>query len=297
MTCGIYMIQNKVNGKIYIGQSVNIEDRWADHKSGLNGGYHINKHLKNAWNKYGESNFEFTVICECEENQLNTMEEYYIFELMVYDPRVGYNKTYGGDSGRHTEETKQKISESKKGENHHMFGKHHSEETKKKLSESNKGENNPMYGKHLSEETKRKISENSGSRRPEVRKKMSLAHKGANNHFYGKHHSEETKRKISEANKSKYCGENNPMYGKHHNEETKRKMSIPIVQIAPYTNKVVNVWGSATDAKRKEGFNNCNIINCCKGNRNTHGGYKWMYLKDWLKEHNRGIPKKLYFID
>ena len=44
MTCGIYMIQNLVNFKIYIGQSVDIERRWGEHKYELNGGYHHNKH-------------------------------------------------------------------------------------------------------------------------------------------------------------------------------------------------------------------------------------------------------------
>ena len=83
-------------------------------------------------------------------------------------------------------------------------------------------------------------------------------------------------------------------------DDTKRKIcksnSKPIVQIDASTNKVVNVWGSAMEAERK-GFNNGNINSCCKGKRKTHKGFRWMYLKDWLKEHNKGIPKKLYFID
>ena len=177
MTCGIYMIQNKVNNKIYIGQAVDIEDRWGEHRRGLRGGYHDNTHLQRSWNKYGEENFEFTILLECDESDLNMYEEYYIFELMTYDPRAGYNKDYGGKSGRPTEETKRKLSESHK-------GKHHSEETKRKMSEDRKGERNSMYSKHHSEETKRKLSE---------------ASKGEKNPMYGKQHSEETKRKMSEA--------------------------------------------------------------------------------------------------
>lgn len=173
MTCGIYMIQNKVNNKIYIGQAVDIEDRWGEHRRGLRGGYHHNKHLQNSWKRDGEENFEFTVLLECEESNLNMYEEYYIFELMTYDPRVGYNKDYGGKSGRPTEETKRKLSEARKGEKHHMYGKQLSEEAKRKMSESHKG-------RQFSEETRRKLSE---------------AKKG-------KHRSEETKRKISE-NRSK----------------------------------------------------------------------------------------------
>ena len=160
MTCGIYMIQNLVNGKMYIGQSVGIEDRWGHHRSELRRNDHGNEHLQSAWNKYGEDNFEFTVICECEESQLNTKEIYYIAKLKTYDHDFGYNKTYGGDSERPTEETREKMSKAHKG---HIV----SEETKRKQSEANKGENN-------------------GSKRPEVREKLSEAHKGENNPMYGK---------------------------------------------------------------------------------------------------------------
>ena len=177
MICGIYMIQNKVNNKIYIGQAVDIEKRWGEHRRGLRGGYHHNKHLQNSWKREGEENFEFTILLECGEADLNMYEEYYIFELMTYDPRVGYNKDYGGKSGRPTEEAKRKLSESAK-------GKHHSEETKRKMSEARKGERNSMHSKHHSEETKRKLSE---------------ANKGEKNPMYGKQLSEETKRKMSEA--------------------------------------------------------------------------------------------------
>lgn len=129
MTCGIYMIQNKLNNKIYIGQAVDIEKRWEKHRSALRGGYHHNKHLQNSWKRDGEENFEFTLLLECEESDLNMYEEYYIFELMTYDPRVGYNNNYGGDSGRPTEETKRKLSESHK-------GKQLSEEHKRKISKT-----------------------------------------------------------------------------------------------------------------------------------------------------------------
>ena len=277
MTCGIYMIQNKVNNKIYIGQAVDIEDRWGEHRRGLRGGYHHNKHLQNSWKRDWEENFEFTILLECEESDLNMYEEYYIFELMTFDPRVGYNKNYGGKSGRPTEEAKRKLSESKK-------GRHHSAEAKRKMSEAKKGkycrEKNPMYGKHLSEEAKRKLSEANKGRQlsEETKRKMSEARKG-------KHRSEETKRKISESKKGKYCGEESHWYGKHRSEETKRKISEnkskPVVQIDPTTNKIVKVWESSTEAGRQCGFDHGNISVCCKGKRKTHKGYKWMYLSDY----------------
>ena len=67
---GIYMILNHANDKIYIGQSIDIKARWKQHKSDLNNNRHVNKHLQNSWNKFGQDNFEFIILCECEENQL-----------------------------------------------------------------------------------------------------------------------------------------------------------------------------------------------------------------------------------
>lgn len=252
MTCGIYMIQNKVNGKIYIGQAVDIEKRWQRHKAELRGNYHVNKHLQNAWNKDGEDNFEFTIICECDESQLNTMEEYYIFELMSYDYRVGYNKNYGGTSGRPTEESRRKQSEAMKGEKNPNYGKQFSEETRKKLSEANKGKTIPK----------------------ETRNKMSEAQKGKYNHFFGKHHSEETRKKISEANKGKQVGVKNPK-------------SIPVVQLT-LNGHLVNVYGSACEAERS-GFSHSHINQCIKGKLKTHGGYKWMYLHDYISNIHPNI--------
>ena len=74
------------------------------------------------------------------------------------------------------------------------------------------------------------------------------------------------------------------------------KNSIPIVQLS-LEGKYIRSYKSSYDAEREGGYNPGNINKCCKGRLKTHGGYRFMYLKDWLKEHNKGIPKKLYFID
>jgi hypothetical protein len=98
-----------------------------------------------------------------------------------------------------------------------------SDETRRKMSEAHKGENHPMYGKTLSEETRKKLSESHKGKihSEEHRRKNSETKKGENNHNYGKIHSEKTRRKMSEAQK----GENHYMYGKIHSEETKIKLS------------------------------------------------------------------------
>ena len=88
----------------------------------------------------------------------------------------------------------------------HKLGKHLSEETRKKLSESKKGEKCYIFGKHLSEETRKKISESKKGKYPseESRKKMSESKKGKKCYIFGKHLSEETRTKLSEAIKCKH---------------------------------------------------------------------------------------------
>lgn len=126
-----------------------------------------------------------------------------------------------------------RFSETKKGENHPMFGKVHSEETKRKISVAKKGKPSRNKGKVHSEETKAKMSEAMKGKilSEEHKAKLSEAHKGktlSEEHRaklsevnIGKTLSEETKAKMSAAKK----GENNPMFGKVRSEETKEKIS------------------------------------------------------------------------
>lgn len=107
---GIYKIENKVNGKVYVGQSVNIELRWGNHKSELKHNNHNNKYLQRAWNKYGSENFEFTVLEECELRELNSKEIFWIEYFDSYNS--GYNATLGGEGTQMiSENTIQKIYE------------------------------------------------------------------------------------------------------------------------------------------------------------------------------------------
>ena len=155
----VYKTTNLINNKIYIGRSKNIKDRWKQHKKELRNNKHCNKNIQKDWNKYEQDNFEFNIIVECEEDKLNELERKYINEYKSCD--FGYNMTFGKDENGaeiHTEETKKKMSEAKK-------GKTRSEETKKKISETKMGYNH-------TEETKKKMSENhsdfSGSKNPQA---------------------------------------------------------------------------------------------------------------------------------
>ena len=96
---GIYKITNLDNGKMYVGQAVDINRRWKDHKRLLNKNQHGNSHLQSSWNKHGENKFDFSIIELCNENELDEKEIYWIDRLRTYHGFVdcnGYNNTLGG---------------------------------------------------------------------------------------------------------------------------------------------------------------------------------------------------------
>ena len=142
---GIYSIKNNINGKMYIGQSVHIYSRWSSHKSKLRKGIHGNPYLQNAWNKYGEDNFTFSIIKQCDKFELDKYEIYYINYYNSLNGKFGYNLDYGGNTHKiRSKETIEKIVKNRKYKC--------SDETKKRLSEVN-------TGKQIPYETRRKISE------------------------------------------------------------------------------------------------------------------------------------------
>ena len=131
---GIYMIRCKINGKCYIGQSINIKRRWQRHKCDLKNRTHGNKELQEDWNIYGEDKFEFKIIQKCTKDELSDLEKKYIDEYKSY--KNGYNKTIGGlffEGYIMPEDVKEKV---RRGENNGFYGRQHTEETKKKMSEN-----------------------------------------------------------------------------------------------------------------------------------------------------------------
>lgn len=101
--CGIYKIINKVNGKFYIGSSDRLEKRKYEHWKLLKSGKHFNSHLQNAWNLYGENNFEFIIVEECEPSVQFEREQFYLDTLNPFGDN-GYNiirqisKEYSSDN-------------------------------------------------------------------------------------------------------------------------------------------------------------------------------------------------------
>lgn len=193
---GIYKIVNIKNGKVYVGSAVDIKRRWLEHKILLIKGIHHSKYLQNSFNKEGIENFLFEVVEECPKDSLIEREQYWIDLFNSHNDGYNSNPKAGNSLGRkHSEETKQKMSNSRR-------GKKLSEEHKKKLGEKSKGNKNNL-GKKQSKETieKRVIKTIGRKNSEETKQKMSEAQKG-------KSKSEEHKRKISESLKNKKINQN-----------------------------------------------------------------------------------------
>ena len=94
--CGIYCIENIINNKKYVGQSININLRWKRHISALNNNNHYNSHLQQSWNKHGSESFEFNIVEICDKSLLNEREIYWIKKFNSFEN--GYNETLGGDN-------------------------------------------------------------------------------------------------------------------------------------------------------------------------------------------------------
>lgn len=264
-------IHTTPSGKKYIGiTSQKPEQRWRN-----GSGYIHNPAFINAIKKYGWENIEHQIICSnLTKVEAENLEIQLIKEHKTTDSRFGYNIENGGNcTGTHSEETKRKIGNAKRG-NKDCCGRKLSANHIEKLRKSNFG-NKYMYGKKLSEEAKRKIS---------------IANKG-------KIVSEETKKKLSK-NHPDMSGENNPMYGKHHSNDTRRKISEKaigrvasietrmkmseksrkraVIQIDLDGNQV-KVFDSCKDAAISVSGNTTNICFACRNPNRTYKGYKWRY--------------------
>lgn len=128
----VYKITNKINGKAYIGQTVQtLSKRWNRHVHNKS----KNSVISLAIRKYGVENFEIRILSRCNTiEEMNHRETYYI-KLFNTLATNGYNLKLGGQQGGPlTELSKQKISNAKKGKPSAFFGKRHSEESKIKNS-------------------------------------------------------------------------------------------------------------------------------------------------------------------
>jgi len=174
----VYMIENKINHKKYIGVSVNSFSKRYPH--GIRA--HHNQHLRRAVAEYGQDCFDARLL-EKNVKDCKTLEQLEIQHIKEYDTcnkEKGYNVSLGGRGVRVTERTKTHclhLSEAKKKAAVNTLLRMSDEtltEWIKKHSENVRGAKNPMYGM-----TADKL-------KPETLAKLREASLGKNNSMYGK---------------------------------------------------------------------------------------------------------------
>lgn len=144
-----------INNKVYIGQSINIKRRKIEHFT-----KRCNMVISKAIFKHGKENFNFKVLEECEESQLDRLEIEYIKKYNSNNREFGYNIDNGGnDVGKLSIETKEKLREMNSGKKNPFYGKKHTDEVKRKIKEHHKNNANyAFHGKTHTEQRNQKLS-------------------------------------------------------------------------------------------------------------------------------------------
>ena len=253
--------------KSYIGvTTVTVQKRWRNNGEGYSPrkGQTPTKFWY-AIQKYGWDSFHhevlLTIQCDNEEELVFWLKEWEKYYIEKYDSfHNGYNSTLGGEGStgyKHTQETKNKMSEIHKGEKHHFYGK----TGEKAICYGRNGEKHPMYGKHHTDESKKKMSESHKGKMTGEKNPM-YGRTGTNHPYYGhKQTPEQIQKKIERASKKVICIQTGVVYN-----------SIKI-------------------ATEQTGINN--IGACCRGIYKSAGKHpitgeplRWMFYDDYLKIKN-----------
>jgi group I intron endonuclease len=257
----IYKITSP-NNKVYIGQTINFEQRCRKYK------YQAFKGQIKLWNncqKYLWNPINTIEIIEiCRRDLLDERERYWINEYNSYID--GLNSDLGGKTRKgfkHSEETKEKLRLAN-------TGNKHSDESKRKISEA---------ARNMSDETKKKISDgNKGKIISDEHKKLISASNT------GRKLTQEQKEKISKANIG-----NKKMLGKTHNDETKKKISDSKKGVSNILKKIKiicvttgEIYESATDAGKILDIKQSNISRVCLKQRKSYKGLVFMFYDEYL---------------
>jgi len=272
MIIGIYKITNPL-GRVYIGQSTNIEKRRdADYKKLNCKGQPL---LYKSLLKYGWEQHKFDIIEECLFEELNIRERYWQDYYNVLEEGLNCLLTSTNElPKKHSQETKDKISKGKKG--HPMFneswkknntlgkiGVKRSEEAKINMAKN-------KLGKPCTQEFKNFISQLHKGKvtSQETKDKISKSNKNNNRKITQEH-----KDKISETNRGK-----NRREGYTYSEESKNKMSLarstPILCVE--TNEIFRNINQASDKMK---ISRTLIRTSCLGVNKKAKGFSFIYLK------------------
>ena len=245
----IYKIVNKINNKVYIGQTICFKKRKYSHKISLNKGKSRCRKLQYSWNKHGESNFKFEIIETCTKDILNEREIYWInFYNSVNN---GYNLENGGTLNKGlSKETKKLMSTNNPRVWKGKFGKEHN--TSKTIHQySLKGDYIASYGSCY--EAARILGKNYKSINSCVNNSCKSAH--------GFQWSFEFYKNID----AYYI----PKKQNYYQERP--------VNMLDNNGNIIKTFKSSADAQRELQKNKNKIFEVCKGKRKHWAGYKWEY--------------------
>ena len=185
MGAGIYGIRNIANGKWYVGSSINIQRRWRKHTQRLRTGKHENTKLQRAWDKYGESVWEWVIFQYLPPEALILEEAETQTIALLRAVKNGYNQSEIGGRVTWTQEMRGKVAQ----RNRERVW------TPEMRSNSSKGHQGLTHAPpKITEESRLKMSIKGRGRRKteEHRKRIGDRHRG-------KVLSEETRSKLSES--------------------------------------------------------------------------------------------------
>ena len=261
MKSGIYVIKNKANGKVYVGQSTQLNQRYSGHLRRIKKGTHHNEILQKSFYKYGFDNFEFSILEEVlEETLLNEREKYWI-------------DFYGGINNDNVYNLKDPLLNE------------YSEYVRKKISQSNAGVNNPNYGNKWTDEMKEKFSKLKKGITLEERigkEKSDFAKEKMRQSQTGRKHPEEVKEKIRQHN----VGEKNPAYGM--GDRQKGEKNPMFGKPAPNRKSILKFDKDGNFIKeydyilqvKEDGYNSGNVWSALDGRLKTSGGFIWKYKEE-----------------
>lgn len=179
---GIYTITNVVNGNLYIGQTgERFQRRYWHHRWKLRNNQHDNWHLQSAFNKYGEDAFIFEVLEVVDD--VSKLDEREIAQIASHPNAYNILKGGGGRRGVPMSEHAKQIVGLKNRE--HMLGRKHTEETKRKMSEARKGQPYTRHGVStvINEDIARQIKKDlmAGRRPMDIASELGINYRIVNN--------------------------------------------------------------------------------------------------------------------
>jgi group I intron endonuclease len=261
---GVYKITSP-SGRIYIGQSYNIEARFSLYRRLKGKGQRL---LYNSLVKYSPDKHIFEIIHQLPNDVTQAvLDTYEILYINLYREcgLALMNLKDGGSKGKHSNETRAIISQ-------RIKGRSLSESHRNKISDNFKGEKHPFYGKKANQSHCKNIS----------------------NALKGKAKSDNHKHSLSRALKGKYLGVKKPeghgakvskalkgrTFTKEHLEKI-GKASIgrnakPLLQLN-LDGMLVKEWPSVVIAATELQIQSSNIINCMRGRQKTYKGFTWRY--------------------